>query len=391
MNVHGYEGSADPRDGSAPSSAARKVVLFGSYAPSLVNFRGPLIAEMVRRGHQVVAIAPDIGEEVAAKVRELGAEPVSISLGRTSLDPFEASRAGRRLRGLLRDLRPDVVIAYTIKPIVFGVPAARAAGVPHTVALVTGLGYAFTGGKELIRRVSRISATFLYRRAFSNAAVAVFQNEDDLADFRKLRVLPSRTRTGLINGSGVDVHHFTASPPPPEVSFLMIARLVGDKGLREYAAAARRLKQLHPEVRVSLVGDIATEPHAISREELADFIDGGVEYHGVQTDVRPFIRDHSVYVLPSYREGTPRSVLEALATGRAVITTDVPGCRQTVAHGKNGLLVPPRDADALLEAMLHFVRHPEQLAPMGQESRSIAEQRYDVRAVNAELLRLAHL
>lgn len=372
-------------------SSLSRVVLFGSYAPSLIHFRGHLIREMADRGHEVFAIAPAIDDALAAMLREFGATAVSVDLGRTSLDLREALRAGRRLRELMRGIRPDVLIAYTVKPIAIGVPAARAAGVPRVVTLVTGLGYAFTGGLEFKRLVSRASATWFYRRAFRKSDVAVFQNPDDREDFARLRVLPRSTRTGLINGSGVDVEHFSPSPPPPEPSFLMIARMVGDKGVREYAAATRKLKQLHPEVRVSLIGAIDTEPHAITPQELEEFRSGGVDYLGPQADVRPFIAGHSVYVLPSYREGTPRSVLEALAMGRAVITTDAPGCRQTVDHGENGLLVRPRDADALLAAMLHLVRNPTLLKPMGEASRLKAEEKYDVRKVNDALLKLAGL
>jgi glycosyltransferase involved in cell wall biosynthesis len=171
----------------------------------------------------------------------------------------------------------------------------------------------------------------------------------------------------------------------------MIARLLGDKGVREYAEAARRLKQLHAHVRVSLIGGIGTEPNAITQAELDRFITGGIEYLGAQADVRPFIAGHSVCVLPSYREGTPRSVLEALSVGRAVITTDAPGCRQTVEHEKNGLLVQPRDAGSLFEAMRRLVENPNLIAPMGAASRRMAEEKFDVRKVNAALLAAAGL
>jgi glycosyltransferase involved in cell wall biosynthesis len=346
---------------------------------------------MIRRGHLVTAMAPAIDENTAAALRSLGATPVSVALGRTSINPIEGLRAGRELRRMLREMQADVLIAYTIKPIVVGVPAARAAGVKRAVALVTGLGYAFTGGREPKRLISRAAATLLYRRAFTKSDVAVFQNENDRADFARMGVLPTKVKSILVNGSGVDIDHYAPSPPPAEPSFLMIARLLGDKGVREYGEAARRLKQLHPSVTNSLVGGIGNEPDAISREELNRFIGWGIDYLGAQADVRPFIAGHSVYVLPSYREGTPRSVLEALSTGRAVITTDAPGCRQTVEHGRNGLLVPPRDSDALFEAMRHLVENPQLIAPMGAASRHIAEDKYDVRKVNAALLTAAGL
>lgn len=369
----------------------RRVVLFGSFGPSLIQFRGPLIKEMVDRGHEVFAIAPVIDEDLAGMLRALGAHPVSVTLGRTSLNPLEALATIRELRQLFQRIKPDVVIAYAIKPIVLGVSAAKAAGAKRIVTLVTGLGYAFTGGRELKRIVSRIAATVLYRKAFANSDVAIFQNPDDLEDFRRLRVLPSELPTGVINGSGVDIEHFRYAPPPSEVSFLMIGRLVGDKGIREFGEAAKRLKQAHPEVRIGLAGWIDDAPHAISRRDLEGYIEGGVNYLGSLSDVRPAMAAHSVYLLPSYREGTPRSVLEAMSIGRAIITTDAPGCRETVVHGENGLLVPPRDAEALFQAMLHLVHNPHLIPAMGAASRRLAEQKYDVTKVNDALLRHAHL
>lgn len=371
--------------------ASRRVVLFGSFAPSLINFRGPLIREMIARKHEVFALAPDISEDIADTLRSWGAEPIPVDFGRTSLNPFGAVAAARKARTLLRQIAPDVMIAYAIKPIVLGIPAARAAGVPRLVALVTGLGYAFTGGSEPKRLLSRRVATTLYRRAFSKSDVALFQNKDDLSDFKRLRVLPPSAATGVINGSGVDLEVFTQSPPPPGISFLMIGRLVGDKGIREFGRAAARLKQLYPEICVSIAGWIDPGPQAIAQAELDAFIEAGIEYLGHLGDVRPAIAAHSVYVLPSYREGTPRSVLEALAVGRAIITTDAPGCRETVVEGENGLLVPPRDPDALLEAMLHLVRNPTLVPRMAAASRRLAEEKYDVHKVNESLLRYAGL
>lgn len=353
---------------------------------SLINFRGPLIAELAARGHEVFALAPAIDDSVAARLRALGAKPVSIRLGRTSLNPFGALATLRDLKRTLRAIAPDIAFAYTIKPIILGAAAARAAGVPRFVCLVTGLGYAFTGGREAKRVFSRIVGKRMYKRAFRRAFLAVFQNPDDLGEFRRLGLLPPRLPTLLINGSGVDVDHYAHSPLPPGPSFLMIARLLKDKGVREFADAAGRLKAERPDIRISLVGFIDISPDGISTAELDRLVAAGVDYRGPQDDVRPALREHSVYVLPSYREGTPRSVLEAMAMGRAVITTDAPGCRETVVDGVNGLLVPPKDSESLYRAMRRFVDEPALIAPMGAESRRIAEEKYDVRKVNASLL-----
>lgn len=363
------------------------MVIFGSYAPSLVNFRGPLIAALVARGHEIHALASDMDADVRARLIALGAKPHSVPVERSSINPFKAARTSRRLTALLRHIRPDLVLAYTIKPVVLGTSAARAASVPRFVALITGLGYAFTGGREPHRLLSRLSATFLYRRAFKRTDLAVFQNRDDREDFRRLKLVPRHLRTELVAGSGVDLHHFSMAPMPAAPCFLMIARLVVDKGIREFAEAALRLKRALPHVPVLLVGSNDGSTQCISQRELELMIEGGVEYLGPLADVRPVLARASIYVLPSYREGTPRSVLEAMAMGRAIITTDTAGCRETVVHGSNGLLVPPRNASALHDAMFRLAQDATLVEQMGTQSRRIAEERYDVHKVNADLIR----
>lgn len=376
-------------DETKEAGARQRIVLFGSYAPSLVNFRGPLIAELAGRGHEVFALAPEMDAETAAAVRALGAEPVEVPLGRTSLNPFGAVRTVRRLRHVLDRIRPDLVIAYTIKPILLAARALGRGPGPRFVPLITGMGYALIGGRHPKRRLIRGLALAMYRRALRRADLVVFQNPDDRRDFERWRLLPSGTPTALIAGSGVDTAHFAPVPMPAEVSFLMISRFLYDKGICEFGAAARRLRAEHPQVAIRLAGWRDASPDAIGEEELTGIEAAGVEMLGRLADVRPAIAKCSVYVLPSYREGTPRSVLEAMAMGRAILTTDAPGCRETVVEGDNGLLVPPADADALYRAMKRFVDEPGLAAPMGAASRRRAESRFDVGAVNRALL--AHL
>lgn len=381
--------SSDP--GVPPAAPPQKVVVLGSLALSLINFRGPLIEAMVSRGHRVFALAPDIDEDVAGQLRALGAEPVSIRLGRTSLNPFGAMATLRDLSRTLRAIGPDLVFAYTIKPVMLGAAAARAAGVPRFIGLVTGLGYAFAAGGGPKQRLSRAIGKYLYKRAFRRSALAVFQNPDDRDEFRRLGLLPPSLPTLLVNGSGVDIDRFAPAPLPAGASFLLIARLLKAKGINEFAMAAARLRAERPGVRISLVGYLDDSPDGIGRAGLDRLVAAGIDYRGLQLDVRPAIAEHSVYVLPSYREGTPRSVLEAMAMGRPVITTDAPGCRETVVDGVNGLLVPVRDWEALYRAMLRFVDEPALIAPMGAASRRIAEEKFDVRDVNAALLAAALL
>jgi lipopolysaccharide/colanic/teichoic acid biosynthesis glycosyltransferase/glycosyltransferase involved in cell wall biosynthesis len=384
----------DPRhtDVADGIGGAQRVVVFGSFAPSLINFRGPLLRAIRARGHKVFALAPAIDASTADALRRLDVEPVTMALNATSMNPFATLSSSRALARTFQRLRPDVVIAYTIKPVVLGAPSARKAGVERFVPLITGLGYAFTKGLEPKRLLSRAAASLMYRRAFRTSAIAIFQNPDDLADFRRMRLLPPSLPVGLIAGSGVDLAHFTPAPIPTRApSFLMIARLLGDKGVREYGAAAQRLKALYPQIRVSLAGWIDSSPNAITHAELDTLVAGGIDYLGRLDDVRQAISDHSVFVLPSYREGTPRSVLEAMAAGRAIITTDAPGCRETVVPGENGLLIPPRNADALFEAMCQFVEAPELAARFGAASRLLAEMRFDVHRVNDDIIRYAGL
>lgn len=371
---------------------SKKVLILGSYGPSLLLFRGPLIAQIVARGHEVVAAAPSISAETRAALGQLGATCAEVPMTNTSLNPLALLGSLRELRRTLRRIAPDVLISYTIKPVIIGTLAARAEKVPRIVALITGAGYAFTPGREPKRLLSRLAASLLYRRALRHADAVIFQNSDDEALFRKLGLVGRGQAVHRVNGSGVDLGHYAPAPLPDQASFLMIARLIKDKGVREFAEAAKRLKAEHPATPVALVGALDPSPDSLTRAELDELTECGIDYKGHLADVREEIARCSVYVLPSfYREGVPRSILEAMAMGRAIVTTDSPGCRETVENGRNGLLVPPRDAAALHSAMLRFVREPELAQRMGAESRRLAEEKFDVRQVNQDMLSIAGL
>lgn len=365
----------------------KTVVILGSFAPSLIHFRASFIAAMTAQGHTVIAAAPAMDPAISKALETIGAKAHDIALSNASISPLSLLRSLREVRKLIRAHRPDVLIAYTAKPVILAALAGRVERVPTIVSLITGAGYAFTGGLEPKRLVSRAAASLLYRVALKRSGVIIFQNPDDEVLFRSLRLVGKGRRTQIVNGSGIDLAQFSPVPLPDQTSFLMIARLLKDKGTREFAKAARQLKAVHPEVPIALVGYLDPSPDSLTQRELDELIRCGIDYKGPLSDVRPAIAESSVYVLPSYREGTPRSVLEAMAMGRAIITTDVPGCRETVRHRKNGLLVPPRDAAALYQAMLRLVEHPELVPMMGIASRKLAESKYDVAKVNADLLR----
>lgn len=369
----------------------RTVVVLGSYAPSLILFRSNLIATLVCRGYRVVAMAPDIPADVKKAVLDLGAETCEVPLVNNSLDPRATVQSYRVLLSIFTGLAPHAIIAYTVKPVTIGSLAAARAGVPKITALVTGLGFAFTEGGGLKRRLSRFIAKTLYRAAFRRCTAILFQNPDDRDHFRSLRLLPPDRPVTIVNGSGIDLVKFAPAPLPERPIFLMISRLLGDKGVREYGEAAIRLKREYPHASFRLVGYFDQSPDAIRQDELDRMIAGGVEYIGRLEDVRPALAACSVYVLPSYREGTPRSVLEAMAMGRPIVTTDAPGCRETVEPGRNGFLVPPREVGPLAQAMERFIVEPSLIQHMGAESRALAERKYEVTAVSRSIIEAAGL
>jgi glycosyltransferase involved in cell wall biosynthesis len=366
-----------------------KVLVFGSYAPSLINFRGRLIEDMVSAGHTVVGCAPGSHAGTARALAERGAGYQPVPLRRTGLNPLLDAWSVLRLAEVLRRLRPDLLFAYTPKPVIYGALAARMAGVPTVFALISGLGYAFVEGRGLARRLMRQGVSTMYRASLRYADGVFFQNPDDLADFRRMAIIGDRQKAIRVNGSGIDTSHYRASAPilePP--TFLLIARLLKDKGIFEFVEAARRLRARYPQARFRLLGPLDTNPTAISTADLESWrAEGVVEYLGQVEDVRPHLADTTAYVLPSaYREGIPRTLLEAMSTGRAIITTDTPGCRETVVPGENGFLVPAGDALALAQAMERFVVQPDLAVDFGRRARALAEERFDVRKVNAVML-----
>jgi glycosyltransferase involved in cell wall biosynthesis len=365
-------------------------LLIASFPDSLINFRGALIESLISAGCEVHVAAPGLGgaPEISSKLRSLGVTIHNIPLQRVGMNPFKDLLLVLFLFRLIKNVKPSHVLGYTIKPVVYGSLAAWLSSVKHRFALITGLGYAFTGEAEGLRKVLRTVIKQLYRFSLSRNSLVFFQNPDDEALFRELGILRPSISSCVVNGSGVDVTEYAVSPLPERPSFLLIARLLGDKGVREYAQAAAMLKQRFPAVTFKLVGWIDDNPDAISQSELDAWVESEIiEFLGKLSDVRPAISESSVYVLPSYREGTPRTVLEAMAMGRPVITTDAPGCRETVVDGDNGFLVPVKDVPALADSMIRLIENPVKVKTMGIRSRQIAEEKYDVHKVNAVMLR----
>ncbi|GIW60952.1 MAG: glycosyl transferase family 1 [Patescibacteria group bacterium] len=367
---------------------ARQMQIIAPYAATIVTFRGSLIKDFVAQGWEVVALAPDFTPEIRKAVIELGAGTLDYPLDRTGMNPIQDLRTFWALVRIFKDLRPCAILTYNSKPNVYGILAAVLARVPLRAAVVEGLGFAFTPGEETLKkRVVRAALKALYRLSFTFAHKVFFLNPDDLKEFVS-QGLVRPEKAVLLGGIGVPLEEWPPAPPHLEpLTFTLIARLLKEKGVREFAEAARRVKAKHPEVRFLLIGPLDTNPGAIPEEEVRSWVEAGVlEWVPWTEDVRPYLRRTSVYVLPSYREGVPRSTQEALAMARPVITTDAPGCRETVVDGVNGFLIPPRDVEALTEAMERFIQDPSLVERMGRESRKLAEERFDAHKVNARLL-----
>lgn len=365
------------------------IALISHYAPSVVNFRGPLIEVLCAAQARVHVMAPDWRSQTEASAHGLGARTGDYRLSRAGMNPFADAATVWDLWRCFKAEKPDIVFTYAAKTNVWGMLAAALAGVPHRVAMVEGMGYAFTEGvkgRSVKRRLLRVVLAILYRVAFRLAHRVVVLNPDDALDLQRSCGLPPG-KTVLLGGIGVSLKEWAPQPPHIQpMTFTLIARLLREKGVLEYLQAAKMVKAQHPNTRFYLLGSLDDNPGAISQADIQPWLDDGtVEWPG-QVNVKPWLAQTSVYVLPSYREGVPRSTQEAMAMARPVITTDVPGCRETVVDGVNGFIVPPRDVPALAAAMVRFIEHTDLIVRMGGESRRLAEERFDVHKINKKLM-----
>jgi glycosyltransferase involved in cell wall biosynthesis len=351
-----------------------KFALFGATSGSMTGFRAPLIRELVAQGFEVMCVVPASDAGARDAIRRLGARMLTVPLVRNGMNPLKDVSTFLAIFRLLRSEKPDYVFCYNIKPIVYGMVAARAAGVRRVVGMAEGLGYAYSPGHEAKRRVARIISSLLYRVATGVADAFVLLNEDDRRFFRERFMRRRGHALHVIPGIGVDLGEYPpVSLPEGAMRFVMIARLLRDKGVYEYVDAARQVRAKHPEARFVLVGGLDGNPASIDAEDLRRWVgEGIIEYAGEVADVRPWLAQSHVFVLPtSYREGMPRTIIEALATGRPCVVTDVPGCRDIVDDGQTGLIVPPGNAAKLVEALLRLLENPDLVRAMSANALAV--------------------
>lgn len=366
-----------------------KIVVLSSLAYSLTNFRGDLLREMKANGHDVVAVAPDRNEKVERELAQSGIGFRTVPMSRAGMNPLADLRLIFGYILLMLRERPELVLAYTQKPIVYGGLVTRLLAIPRFFPLMSGLGHVFSPDSGVSQTIRKLVAG-LYRIAIRRAQTIFVFNSDDRQDMIDLGIVTPDQQVLQVPGSGVDTSRFPhVEPPEDKLHFLLVARLLRNKGIPEFLEAAKQVKHTKPDCEFTILGHMDTEnPAGFDEEELAAFErEYPVRFVPGTDDVRPYLAQSSVFVLPTtYREGLPRTILEAMSTGRAVITTNAPGCRDAVDDGSNGFLVEPHNAADLARTMLKFVADPQLVQGMGQRSRSRAERVYDVHLVNRTLL-----
>ncbi len=369
-----------------------KIVIIGTTGSGLVGFRKDLIKALIADGHQVHTFAMSYTEQQCSQLLEMGAIPETYTLNRTGINPLLDMLATVKLAKKIKKIQPDLVFSYFSKPVIFGTLAAKLAGVPRRIAMLEGLGFTFTeqpNGLLFKTKIIRAVQVLLYRLAFPFLDRIIFLNPDDPVDLVEKYKLKVK-QVSVLGGIGLNLADYPYSAPQSQpVRFIFIGRLLAEKGINEYIAAAQIVKQQYPDAECVVLGGLDEgNPGGLSQQQLNSYIEKDIIiYPGHVDNVHEWLAGSSVFVLPSYyREGVPRSTQEAMAIGRPIITTDVPGCRETVVDDVNGFFVPPWSPAALAEKMIQFVEQPELIETMGKESYRMAQEKFDAHEVNQRLI-----
>lgn len=368
-----------------------KVVLIGTVSSSIFGFRKTLIESLVNLGHDVTIFTTDLTEEICRRAKaELRVEVEKYTLHRTGMNPLLDIRSGWKLYRRLKTLQPDCVFCYFAKPVIWGALAARFAGIKNRYGMLEGLGYYFTEDptvnsmKKILVRRAQVA---LFRLSLPSLNGLVVLNPDDKVDLVEKYQIRQKN-VFVLGGIGLNLEEYAYTEPAfDKCSFIFVGRLLAEKGINEFLQAAEHVKSRYPDAQfIVLGGSDPGNPGAVNEAYLDRLVKcGTVTYPGSVSNVAQWLASSSVFVLPSYREGVPRSTQEAMAVGRPVITTDVPGCRETVRNAENGFIVPPHNSAAVAEAMERFIDQPQLVLKMGKRSRELAEQLFDAREVNRRL------
>ncbi|MBQ7134374.1 MAG: glycosyltransferase family 4 protein [Ruminococcus sp.] len=363
----------------------KKICIVATNGTSLINFRGPFIRELVAKEYDVECVSIEPYEEMGEKIEQLGAKYTQVAGDRVGTGVFSGLRMISEYKKMFKDKKPDICFLYMSKPIAFGGIAASMCKIKHINILVNGLENAYyrSGLKDfVVRCVMSMSYKYVSKRADN----VFFQNHDDMNYFKEHHIL-TKNNACVVGGSGVDMEYFARTEMPQQSVVLMVARLLWSKGIREYLEAVNEVKKKHPDTKVLLVGGLDHNDEALKEEELNRYIESAdIEYCGYAHDVRPFLNRCSIFVLPSYHEGLPRCVIEAMSVGRPIVTTDVPGCRETVIDGENGFLVPSKDHEVLSDRISRLVEDKELREKMAEASYQLCRCKFEVKLVNKEMI-----
>lgn len=356
-----------------------KYLLITTDSNSVINFRSNFIKFLQNEGHQVVVISQD--DYRSEEIKELGCSLYCVKQDNRSINPFAIFRYQKELKKIIKKEMPDVVFTFQVKPNSFGIPIAKKLKIKKVFGMIEGLGdvYVYTGIKwSIIRAV----VNFMYKRACKKADKIFFLNNYDKQEFID-RKLISPEKCELINGIGVDLVKFSYKPIKNYNNFIMIARMLETKGVLDFCKCARFVRQKYPNATFTYLGSEGT----IKVSQIQEYIDdGSIKYLGTSKDVRPYIEDSTAFILPSYyREGCPMSIMEAEAMGRAIITTDMIGCKDTVVNEHNGYIVSKNDYLSIAQKVIWLIDHPEEVEVMGKNSRLFAETHYDSNKINAQI------
>lgn len=375
-----------------------KIVIIGTVASSFYGFRAGLIKALREKQYVIYAFTSEYSMDDLEKIEALGAIPVTYELNRGGLNPLADAKATYALSKKIKEIAPDLVLSYFSKPVIFGTLAARMAKVPQIIGMLEGLGYSFTDQPEGLNNKTKLIKNIqvlLYKIAVPQLDKIIFLNPDDPKDLLAFYNIKAQ-KVEVLGGIGLDLDDYGFKPIKSiesPIKFLFIGRMLKEKGIHDFIAAAKMVKQRYPDVEFTVLGAIdASNPGALKQSELDQLISLNIiNYPGQVDNVQDWIAQSHVFVLPSYREGVPRSTQEAMAMGRAVITTDVPGCRETVIDGANGFLVEKWNPKALADKMIYFIEHPEQIKAMGYESYKLAQENFDADKVNKRLINMLGL
>ncbi|MGV2950412.1 glycosyltransferase family 4 protein [Acinetobacter sp. AGC35] len=375
----------------------KKIAIIGSTAYNLYNFRKDFIFACLEQGHQVYAFVSEYDDQWLDIIKNLGATPISYQLSRGGLNPLSDLYSIFQLINKIKEIQPDIVFSYSTKPIIYATLAAYKTNVPYIYGMIEGLGSPFTihkHGQSLKTKFIRFVQISLYRLAFPYLDKIIFLNRDDPKDLVHRYNLPHKNNAIEVLGPiglNLQEYAYTKWDAEKNLSFIFIARLIAEKGIFEYLEAARIVKEKYPDITFKIIGGLDPEnPTGLKQEQLNQLIKTGIiEYAGFVKDVDQRIRESAVFVLPSYyREGVPRSTQEAMAIGRPVITTDVPGCNETVIDGVTGFLISKWDVNALVKKMIYFIEYPEQVNKMGYQGFLYAKKNFNADHINHRLLQI---